>query len=112
MKIGQQPELTPTATQAAQAVTPRNGQNTPASNAAPVNRNERKAPPSPSVGVTVSDAARALEQAGGSEAPEVDMDKVNAMRQAISQNSFSVNAEAIADKLLANARETLGRTTS
>jgi negative regulator of flagellin synthesis FlgM len=112
MKIGQQPEMTPAATQAAQAATPRNGQNTPANGATPVNRNERKAPPTPSVGVTVSDAARALEQAATSEAAEVDMDKVNSVRQAIAQNSYMVNAEAIADKLLANTRETLGRTPS
>ena len=113
MKIGPQPDTTAAATQAAQAVTPRNGQNVPAgSTPVPVNRNERKAPPAPSVGVTVSEAARALEQAGSSEAADVDLDKVNTMRQAIAQNSFAVSPEAIADKLLANVRETLGRTPS
>lgn len=112
MKIGQQPDTTAAATQAAQAVAPRSGQNVPAgSTAAPVNRNERKAPPAPGVGVTVSDAARALES-GSNETADVDLNKVNAMRQAIAQNSFSVSPEAIADKLLAGARETLGRTTS
>ena len=112
MKIGQQPDMTPAATQAAQAVAPRNGQNAAANGALPVNRNERKAPPTPSVGVTVSDAARALDQARASEAAEVDMDKVNSVRQAIAQNSYAVDAEAIADKLLANTRETLGRAPS
>lgn len=34
-------------------------------------------------------------------------EKVEAMRMAIQNGSFSVNAEAIADKLLANAREML-----
>ena len=34
------------------------------------------------------------------------------MRQAIEQNTFIVNPEAIADKLLANAREMLNRSAS
>lgn len=37
-----------------------------------------------------------------------DAAKVEAIRTAIQNGSFSVNAEAIADKLLANARELLG----
>lgn len=35
-------------------------------------------------------------------------EKVQAMRAAIENGSFSVNAEAIADKLLSNARDMLG----
>jgi negative regulator of flagellin synthesis FlgM len=71
-------------------------------------RSERKAP-SPSV--TVSGLARGLEKAAANE-PEVDAGKVNAMKQAIADKSYVVNAGAIADKLLANAREMLQRTTS
>lgn len=113
MKIGQQPDLTPAAAQAAQAVAPRAGQNAPANAAgAQLNRSERKAPASPGVGVTVSSAARALEQASTSDAADVDMDKVSAMRQAIAQNSFKPNPEAIADKMLAETRETLRRRAS
>ncbi|TSE26882.1 flagellar biosynthesis anti-sigma factor FlgM [Tepidimonas sediminis] len=37
-----------------------------------------------------------------------DAAKVEAMRTAIQNGSFSVNAEAIADRLLASAREMLG----
>jgi negative regulator of flagellin synthesis FlgM len=37
----------------------------------------------------------------------MDMDKVNAMTQAIQNGTFKVNPEAIADKLLANAQEML-----
>jgi len=37
-----------------------------------------------------------------------DAAKVEAMRTAIQNGSFSVNAEAIADKLLSSARELLG----
>lgn len=107
MKIGQQPELTPAAT-AATPVTPRNGQN----QAGGVSRAERKAAPAPGVGVTVSEAARTLEQAGSNDAADVDLAKVESVRQAIAQNTYTVNAENIADKLLANARDMLNRTPS
>lgn len=104
MKIGQQPDVTPASTQAAQSAQPKTGQV-----AAPQQpKNDRKAP---GVGVTVSSSVRNLES-GGNDTPDVDMDKVNAMRQAIEQNTFIVNPESIADKLLANAREMLNRTHS
>ncbi|KAA5551593.1 flagellar biosynthesis anti-sigma factor FlgM, partial [Pseudomonas aeruginosa] len=38
----------------------------------------------------------------------VDMAKVNAMRAAIANGSFKVDASAIADKLLTNTVELLG----
>ncbi|AKJ30978.1 flagellar biosynthesis anti-sigma factor FlgM [Caldimonas brevitalea] len=41
---------------------------------------------------------------------EFDVDKVNAMKQAIANGTFRVNPEVIADKLIANARELLDRT--
>ena len=105
MKIGQQPDIAPAAVQATQPASAKaSGQGVPAAV-----KNDRK---SPGVGVTVSNLARTLEQTRGGDAPEVDMDKVNAVRQAIEQNTFLVNPEAIADKLLANAREMLNRTTS
>ena len=71
-------------------------------------RNERK---TPGVDVKVSSMARGLDKAGAPE-PEVDIDKVNAMRQAIADKTYSVNPQAIADKLLANARDMLQRTSS
>lgn len=71
-------------------------------------RSERKAP---SASVTVSALARGLDKAGATE-PDVDVEKVNAMRQAIADKTYTVNPGAIADKLLANAREMLQRTTS
>lgn len=58
------------------------------------------------VAVTVSTAVRTLEQANRAEA-DIDMDKVNAVRQAIEDGSYVVNAEVIADKLLSNAQELL-----
>lgn len=71
--------------------------------AAPVHTRE---PQSASARVQLSPAATALasaEQADGS----FDMEKVQRMAQAIREGRFEVNAEKIADKLLANARELL-----
>ena len=104
MKIGQQPDTPPAVTQVIQPVSAKPGQGT-----APAAKNDRK---SPGVGVTVSNLARALEATRADATPDVDMEKVNAVRQAIEQNTFLVNPEAIADKLLANAREMLNRTNS
>ena len=75
----------------------------------------RRAPPagverrSSGVDVTVSDQARRLERTRAGDVPDVDMAKVNAMRQAIAQGTFVVNPGAIADKLLANARDMLNQ---
>lgn len=71
-------------------------------------RNERK---TPGVDVKVSTLARSLDKAAAAE-PEVDMEKVNAIKQAIADKTYSVNPEAIAEKLLANAREMLQRSAS
>ncbi len=68
-------------------------------------RNERK---TPGVDVKVSTLARDLDKAGAA-GPEVDVEKVHAMRQAIADKTYTVNPEAIADKMLANAREMLSR---
>ena len=71
-----------------------------------------KSSQSAGVAVTVSTLARTLEAAKNEEPADVDSDKVNAIRAAIAQGSFVVNAEAIADKMLANAQEILSRTRS
>lgn len=102
MKIGQPSDIAPVAVQPTQAATAKAAE----AAIAPA-KNERK---TPGVGVTVSTLARTLGQGG--DGPEVDMEKVKAMREAIEQNTFIVNPEAIADKLLANAREMLKRTAS
>lgn len=62
------------------------------------------------VAVTVSTRAHALERAHQDEAADVNMEKVEAVRSAIEQGTYVVNPEAIADKLLSNAKEMLNRT--
>ncbi len=78
-------------------------------------RNERRAggpatkgaPAEPSARVDLSATAAALGRDGvdGS----FDQAKVDRIAQAIRDGKFEVNAEAIADKLIANARELLGK---
>lgn len=104
MKISAPTDISPAAAQ--------NGGAAPAKAteaAQPAERSERK---TPGVDVTVSAQARKLDQARVDDASEVDMKKVEAMRDAIKRHNYSVNQEAIADKLLANARELLERTRS
>lgn len=69
-----------------------------------------KSTQSAGVAVTVSTLARTLEAVKPGEAAEIDSGKVNAVRTAIKQGTYVVNAEAIADKLLSNAQEMLTRT--
>ncbi len=68
------------------------------------------AKPQPGAGVTVtlsSSASQAISGAGGSGNDVFNVEKVEAMKAAIADGSFKVNAEAIADKMLANAAEML-----
>lgn len=103
MKIGQPNDHSVAVTQNSQAAAVKAGPQ-----AAHAVRNERK---SPSVDVKVSALARGLDAAAAAE-PQVDVEKVNAVRQAIADKTYVVNPEAIADKLLANAREMLQRSSS
>jgi negative regulator of flagellin synthesis FlgM len=58
--------------------------------------------------VEISGTAASL-LAGVKGAPaEFDAGKVSSISQAIADGTFTVNAEAIADKLIANAQEVLG----
>ena len=66
-----------------------------------------KAPPVPSTEVALSSAATA--QTGATADPTFDSAKVERIAGAIRNGKFTVNAEAIADKLISNAEELLGR---
>ena len=60
--------------------------------------------------VELSPAASLLSAASAD--PAFDSEKVNRIAQAIKDGKFTVNHGAIADKLIANAQELLGRTTN
>jgi len=101
MKIGQKPELPTAALQAAaKQATKTTG---PAAEEAA--KSTQVATSSAGVPVSFSSSAKALEPAGAT--TEFDADRVQAMRDKIANGTFSFNAEAIADKLLANTGEIL-----
>ena len=104
MKIGQPNDHSVAVTQGNQPGAAKAAGQQEAANAL---RSERK---TPSASVTVSPLARGLEKAASE--PEIDVEKVNAVRQAIADKTYSVNPEAIAEKLLSNAREMLQRNAS
>ena len=64
----------------------------------------------PSSKVELSSTASAL-STGGADG-SFDAEKVERIAQAIRDGKFEVNADAIADKLIANAQELLGRTSN
>ena len=102
MKIGPSSDISPGVNPPAPASTQKSGQSAVAT--ASLNAN------SAGVAVTVSTLARSMEKAQGSDVADLDASKVDAVRTAIKEGTFVVNAEAIADKLLANAKEMLDRT--
>lgn len=73
----------------------------------PVNKPAEDAAQDASAKVALSSAASL--QVGGQDA-SFDSAKVERIAQAIRDGKFEVNPEAIADKLIANAQELLGKT--
>ena len=69
------------------------------------------APATAPAGVSVSASLLAVQSHQASPA-DVDMKKVQSVRSAIDKKTYKVNAEAIADKMLANAEEILRRNIS
>ncbi len=61
----------------------------------------------PSAKVELSNTAASLLSGGANS--EFDADKVARIAQAISEGKFEINAEKIADRLIANANEVLGK---
>ena len=59
------------------------------------------------VPVTMSNSARSLDQ-NSKTSSDVDMAKVHAIREAIANGTFKVNASVIADKMLVDASALLG----
>ena len=69
---------------------------------------QQKAAAEESTQVALSNAATQLMSGDGAVSGEFDTAKVERISRAIAEGKFKVNADAIADKLLANAREVLG----
>jgi negative regulator of flagellin synthesis FlgM len=110
MKIGQPSELPALVTQAKASASPKAESGSGATAAA--NADAAQSTRSAGVAVTMSTQARAMEKSSRSEGAEVDAQKVATVRAAIQDGTYTVNPEAIADKLLSNAQEMLKRTIS
>ena len=81
--------------------------NQPAETAKSQEAAKTSAPTDPSAKVELSNAASSLLEGGAS--ADFDADKVARIAQAISDGKFEINAEKIADRLIANAHEVLGK---
>ena len=104
MKIGNNPTprtLVPTARAARQQPTAPPPPPAPEAAAQGASRTAAGVPVTLSATVRGADASRS--------SADFDAGKVKAVKAAIENGTFKVNAEAVADKLLANAEETLSR---
>jgi negative regulator of flagellin synthesis FlgM len=64
----------------------------------------------PGVAVVITSTARAMGKDAVGPASDIDSKKVEAMKAAIQDGTFTVNPEAIADKLLSNAQDMFNAT--
>lgn len=99
MKIGQSPEPASGA--------PAPAAKRPAEAEAATQAKTAALQPAPAVSVSVSTLARTLETTRRSEQGDFDQAKVDAVRAAIEDGSYVVDAGAIADKMLADAQDML-----
>ena len=106
MKIGQKPELPGALAQAAPA---KQQAKAAAQAAGGVAASASSAAAAAGVPVTFSSAAKALDQTSRNQG-DFDAGKVKAVRSAIENGTFKVDAEVVADKMLANSQEFLSRT--
>lgn len=112
MKIGQPSDNPSPVSSNATSAPPKGGPGAAATVTANATATATKSAQSAGVAVTVSTLARSLGASKNADASVIDAKKVAQVRTAIEQGTYVVNAEAIADKLLANAQEMLNRTTS
>ena len=77
--------------------------------AAPIKTTVPQPGAEPSMQVDLSSAASELSSTGSGSDATFDTAKVERITQAIRDGKFKVNPEAIADKLIINAEELLGR---
>ena len=105
MKIGNSPEGSASPPKAERAH-PRKAEGTATAATETVHHTAKAAAPAPSAQVAISNTAK-LAASSGSDDGSFDAAKVSRISQAISEGKFTVNANAIADKLVANAQELL-----
>ena len=103
MKIGNNPDTANLLSQAATRQQAKAAVPAPAAEAAAQGASRAAA----GVPVTLSSAARGVDASRST--ADFDAGKVKAVKAAIENGTFKVDAEAVADKLLANAQETLSR---
>ncbi|WP_394790096.1 flagellar biosynthesis anti-sigma factor FlgM [Rhodoferax sp.] len=106
MKIGQGPELPVAVSSASLKKAEQEKDAAPAS----VAQTAARATPTAGASVSVSNLARTLEQTDKGVGADFDSKKVATIRAAIAGGTYTVNPEAIADKLLSNAQEMLNVT--
>lgn len=102
MKIGNSPDGSASPAKAEQRPAARKPEPTPSNDIV----RQPAVAPAPSTQVAISNTAK-LAASGGSDDGSFDAAKVDRIAKAISEGKFTVNANAIADKLVANAQELL-----
>ncbi len=107
MKIGQPIDIPVTPSSVSNSAAQKAAQSPNA--AATANASANQSTRSAGVAVSMSSMARGLEKMDRNTQADVDMQKVQSVRAAIQDGSYKVDAEAIADKLLANAQDMLPR---
>ena len=105
MKIGNNPDLASATVGSEKPATAQTGRSPANGAAAPV---AAKPAPQASATIELSSAAAKL-LSGVPDDGSFDAAKVSRISQAITDGKFTINAEAIADKLIFNAKEVLGR---
>ena len=108
MKIGNNPSTA--APPASATATDRSSRSTGQATTATATASASASQPDASAQVDLSPTASLL--SSGTADPTFDSAKVDRIAQAIKDGKFSVNADAIADKLISNAQELLGRSSS
>ncbi|XHS76710.1 flagellar biosynthesis anti-sigma factor FlgM [Burkholderiaceae bacterium UC74_6] len=74
----------------------------------PATEQQQSSSPEASTQLELSSTATQLLQGSAGTSETFDAAKVQRITQAISEGKFSVNADAVADKLLSNAQDVLG----
>lgn len=104
MKIGNSPDASASSTKVEQRPAARKPE---ASGGSDVARTAATSAPAPSTQVAISSTAKLAASGGGADDGSFDAAKVDRIAKAISEGKFTINARAIADKLVSNAQELL-----